>query len=114
MNCLKKSCAAVFVAAVLAILPLSARHQQGLVKVDLGDIRGDIAKSMNVNASLVPLSVEAPIDVAATACDMSVSDLKDQAKNGKAKCTAKKSTPALDTIVKKELKKEGPAAEPKQ
>lgn len=113
MKYLKKSCAAVFVAAVLAVLPVSSQEQEGLVNVDLGDIRADIAKNANVNASQVPLTVQVPIDVAAKACDMSVSDLKDQTKNGEAKCTAKKNTQSLNTIVKREVKKENPNAPPK-
>jgi len=114
MNCLKKSCAAVFVAAVLAILPVSAQQQQeGLVNVNLGEIRADIAKNVNLNASQLPLTVQVPIDVAATACDVSVNDLKDQAKSGAPKCIAKKDTHALDRIVQRELKKEGTVVPPK-
>jgi redox-regulated HSP33 family molecular chaperone len=119
MNYLKKSCAAVFVAAVWAVLAVSAhqeqgQQEQGMVSVDLHEIRADIAKNMNLNASQIPLTVEVSTDVAATACDMSVSDLKDQAKSGEPKCTAKKNSQALERIVKSELKKEGTVMPPKK
>jgi hypothetical protein len=117
MNYLKKSCAAGFVAAVLAILPVAAQQEEGLVNVELGEIRADIAKNMNLNASQIPLKVEVPIDVAATACDMKVSALKDeakQAKGGTPKCTAKKNTHALNQIVQRQVKKEGTTIPPKE
>jgi|GEM_PF-6897130 len=82
---------------------LAAAQQQGMVSVDLSAVRSDIAKNLNVKADQLPQSVQAPVGVAAQACDMDAKDLADQMKSGQAACKAKTTTQALNQIVLRQM-----------
>lgn len=79
-------------------------QQSGLVAVNLKNVNVEIAKDINVNASQIPVTVQAPIGVAANVCDVSVnalvSDLQD---NSEATCDANSTSQALNQIVQRQI-----------
>src|SRR5512146_1367561 len=81
----------------LAALPLAAQ-QSGLVNVDIKNVANNIAQNLSVNVSQIPVTVQAPIDVAAQVCGVDVNVLTQQAAQGNATCTAKQTSSALNTI----------------
>jgi hypothetical protein len=76
----------------------------GLVVVNLSDVNVDIAKNLNVNVSDIPVTVQAPISVAATVCDVAVNALASQRKEGGATCTATSTNDALTRIVDRSIR----------
>jgi hypothetical protein len=102
MQYVKKTCAALLFTAALTIIQATAQ-QQGLVNVDVSNIRTEIAKNINVDVSQVPVTVQVPVSVAATVCDVTAAVLSDQAKSGTASCTAKSDSSALNDLVQKQI-----------
>ena len=99
-----KSLAAVF--GLGAILATGAFAQQsGLVNVDVHNVANDIAKNINVDVSQVPVTVQAPIGVAATVCGVAANVLGQQRNAGNASCTASSTSTALDQLVQRQLKR---------
>ena len=43
-------------------------QQEGLVNVDLSNLRADIAKDINVNVSQIPVNAQVPVGIAANVC----------------------------------------------
>lgn len=82
-----------------------ARAQQsGLVNVNLGDVAVDIAEDINVNVSQIPVTVEAPIGVAANVCGISANALTaDLQDDDIASCDAATTSQALNQIVQQQL-----------
>jgi hypothetical protein len=91
---------------ILAATPTLAQVAipSGLVVVNLSNIKLDVAKNINVDVSQIPVTVQAPIDVAAIVCGVSVGVLSDQSKTGTPTCTAKTDTSAINTIVQNQIK----------
>lgn len=82
-----------------------AQQQDGLVNVNLTDVRVDIAKNINVDVSQVPVTVQAPIGVAANVCNVAANVLAQQRnQGGTASCDAKSTSQALDQIVQRQIK----------
>lgn len=103
-------------AAALAAATVSAPaigqvgNSQGLVNVAVQDVTllnnflndTQIAALNNLS---VPVTVQAPISVAANVCDLSVAALAAQRKAGDATCTAKSGSKALaDVVTRQKLK----------
>ena len=76
----------------------------GLVVVNLSDVNLEIAKDLNVNVSDIPVTVQVPIGLAATVCDVSANVLATQQKDGGATCTATSTSDALNRIVQRSPK----------
>jgi opacity protein-like surface antigen len=74
-----------------------------MVSVDLSKVAPSIATNIKVDASAVPLSVQAPVGVAANVCGVSASTLAQQ--TGGASCQATSTNAALDQVVQKQMKK---------
>lgn len=93
--------AAFFSIAVLVMTaPPSALGQRGgLVIVDIKPIAAEIARNAKVEASEIPLTVQAPTDVAAKACGISPDVLRAQGGKGGVSCTATTTSPALERLV---------------
>src|SRR3954462_6520947 len=68
--------AIVLLLPVLAIL--DSPQQVGVVKVNICDVRADIAKKINVDVTQIPARVQVPIDVASNVCDIAVNQLTSQ------------------------------------
>ena len=81
-------------------LPASA---QSLVNVDLrnANILSNIANHLSVNISNVPITVQAPISVAAVVCAVSVDVLSTTLRRGNTSCYAQSTSGALNKIVQK-------------
>lgn len=77
----------------------------GLVVVNLSDVNVDIARNLNVDVSQIPVTVNAPIGVAATVCNVAANVLASQRdQSGARTCTATSTSTALNEIVQRQLK----------
>jgi hypothetical protein len=76
-------------------------QQTGLVNVDLrnANFLSNIANHLNVSVSNVPITVQAPISVAATVCQVTVAVLANAINRRGASCYAQSSSAALNKIV---------------
>ncbi len=93
-------------AAVLGLAMLSggAFAQNGLISVDVSNVANNIAKNISVDVSQIPVTVQAPIGIAATVCGVAANVLGTQAPSGNAQCTATSTSTALDNLVQNQLK----------
>jgi hypothetical protein len=93
---------AAVAAASFALAPAFA--QSGLVNVQISNVANNIARNINVDVSQIPVTVQAPIGVAATVCGIAANVLGTQAPSGNPTCTANSTSTALDQIVLRQLK----------
>lgn len=109
MNILKDKWAVVLTCVLAATLASAAFGQVqagNLVNVNLSNttVKTDIAKNINVDVSQVPVTVQAPVDVAAAVCGVAVDALTSQVQQGNNTCTAKSTNTALNQIVQNQIK----------
>jgi hypothetical protein len=102
MKLVKKWWAVSLLTVFLAVAPALAQ-QSGLVNVSLTNVKTEIAKNINVDVSQIPVTIQAPIAVAANVCGVAVDVLTSQAQQGAAKCDAKTTNDALNQIVQTQL-----------
>jgi hypothetical protein len=74
---------------------------QGMVNVDVSGVRDQIAKSINVPAERIPVSVQVAPDVAADVCKVNP---KVFATQDGANCAAKSTSAALNAAVQQRVK----------
>jgi N-acetylglucosamine kinase-like BadF-type ATPase len=79
-------------------------NANNLVNVNVSNVANDIAKNLKVNVSQIPATVQVPVGVAATVCDVQASVLG-QGTSGPAQCTAKSTSAALNQAVQKQIGK---------
>ena len=79
-------------------------HQSGLVNVDVHNVANNIAKNINVDVSQIPVTVQAPIGIAATVCGIGANVLGQQRDSGTATCSASSTSSALDQLVLRQIK----------
>lgn len=93
--------AAFFSAAVFSMTTFAPglAQQTELVIVDIKAVAEDIARNVNVEASEIPLTVRAPLDVAAKVCGVAAELLRAQGARGGASCAATTTSPALERLV---------------
>jgi hypothetical protein len=74
-----------------------------IVNVDLrnANILSKIANNLDINISNVPVTVQAPISVAANVCDVDVAILSTAIDRGGASCYAQSTSSALNKIVQR-------------
>lgn len=92
--------------AACALVATSASAQLvggGLVVVNVSNVANNLARDLDVNVSNIPVTVEVPIGIAATVCDVSANVLAAQRKTGGATCTAENSSTALTQIVQRQM-----------
>ncbi|MEC4717896.1 hypothetical protein RY831_01920 [Noviherbaspirillum sp. CPCC 100848] len=77
-----------------------------LLIVDIKPVAAQVAKNLDVEATRVPLTVQAPIHVAASACAIPASVLGAQGGAGAVGCTATATSPALEQLVKIRLQQQ--------
>ena len=96
------------VSKLLLVLPFTfllvsqaSAQQVGLVNVDLRNARvlSNIANGLNVAVSNIPITVQAPISVAAAVCQVTVAVLSTAINKGGASCYAQSTSSALNKIV---------------
>lgn len=80
---------------------------QGLVAVDVSNVRADIAKNIDVSENQVPVTVQLPVGIAANVCGVDANILAKQKQGGNASCAATSTSQALNQAVQKQLKKAG-------
>jgi hypothetical protein len=107
MKNVRMSFAAIISAAVFSMGPTAFAQQSGLVNVDLSGVRVEIAKNINVDVSQIPVTVQAPIGVAANVCNVAANVLGEQAGAGGGSCTAQTTSTALNEIVQRQIKRTG-------
>jgi hypothetical protein len=76
---------------------LSAQNQDGLVNVNISD--NEILEELNLNA---PITVQAPIGVAANVCEVNANVLAEQERGAGAECDAANSSRALQQLVNRQ------------
>ncbi len=96
------------IASLLALAALAAgpalSQQSGLVNVSLNNVANNIAQNLSVDVSQIPVSVQAPIGVAATVCGIDANVLARQAQGGTANCAATTTSTALNQIVQRQIR----------
>jgi hypothetical protein len=92
-------------AALLTFGGSAFAQQSGLVNVEVSNVANDIARNLSVDVSQIPVTVQAPIGVAANVCGVAANVLGKQAAGGGGSCTATSTNTALNQIVQKQLKK---------
>ena len=107
MKNVKMTFAAIVSAAMFGMAPTAFAQQSGLVNVDISNVANNIAKNINVDVSQIPVTVQAPIDVAANVCNVAATVLGAQAGSGGGSCTAKTTSTALNEIVQRQIKGTG-------
>ena len=107
MKNVKMTVAAIISAAVFSMMPTAFAQQSGLVNVDIRNVANNIAKNINVDVSQIPVTVQAPIGVAATVCNVAANVLGEQAASGGGSCTAQTTSTALEQIVQRQIKGTG-------
>ena len=98
-------------AATLAIacLPAAfAQAQSGLVNVNVSNVANDIARNLSVDVSQIPVTVQAPIGVAANVCGVAANVLGQQAASGNASCAATTTSTAPNQVVQRQMMGAGP------
>ena len=88
----------------LAFASSGAFAQGSLISVDVSNVANNIAKNISVDVSQIPVTVQAPIGIAATVCGVAANVLGSQAPSGNANCTATSTSTALDMLVQNQLK----------
>ena len=111
MNVFRNLSLAALLVTVLALGPVAAAQvsvgdQEGLVNVDISNVRTEIAKDINVDVSQIPVTVQVPVAVAANVCGVDVSVLTSQLQQGNASCTAKSASSALNSVVQDQIKEQ--------
>jgi hypothetical protein len=78
----------------------------GLVTVNVSNVANNIAQGISVDAGKVPITVQVPIDVAANVCGVTAAVLTPPP-GGTARCTATRTSPALNDAVRTQMKPPG-------
>ena len=99
-----KAIACIALAGASCLAPAFAQ-QSGLVNVELKNVANNIARNLSVDVSQIPVTVQAPIGVAATVCGVAANVLGEQKGSGGATCTAQSTSTALDQIVQQQIKR---------
>ena len=82
----------------------AALAQAPAVNVDVSGVRNEIARNVNADPSQVPVSVQAPVEVAAKACGLEPKYFAEQHDTGGANCAAKASSAEIEQLVRAKLK----------
>ena len=94
--------------SLAAIAPAYA--QEPVIIVDIKAVVNQIGQNIDAEASLLPLTVQAPARVAAEVCGVPMNVLSAQGSSGGAVgCTATITSPDLDKIVRAKIRKESQA-----
>ncbi len=98
-----KRLASLLALAAFAAGPALAQ-QSGLVNVSLNNVANNIAQNLSVDVSQIPVSVQAPVGVAANVCGIDANVLAQQAQAGAANCAALTTSNALNQIVLRQIR----------
>ena len=89
------------IAVAMATAPAFAQQSgDGLVVVNISNVANNIARDLDVNVSEIPVTVQVPVSVAASVCNVSVNVLSGPSVGGVTpSCDAKSTNAALNEIV---------------
>jgi hypothetical protein len=91
-------------AIALCYAPIASAQQSGTISVDISSIATTVAKNINVDATKIPTTIQAPVGVAASVCGVAANVLTQQGGTGApGSCQAKSTNNALDQLIQKEL-----------
>lgn len=102
----RKTAAVAFAAALsLASAPALAQNvnANNLVTVNISNVANDIARNLSVDVSQIPVTVQAPIGVAANVCNVEANVLAEGGADGPAECDAETSSQALTQLVQRQI-----------
>jgi hypothetical protein len=102
MNRTKTLLATAAAAAMFAAPAAFAQQQEGLITVNISNVANDIARNLSISVEQVPVTVQAPIDVAANVCGVAVNVLGTQGGSA-AQCEANQTSEALNQIVQSQV-----------
>ena len=90
--------------ALVGGMAMSATAQQsGLVNVNTGSIAEGLAIDLDVDVSQIPITVQAPIGIAANVCNVAANVLAQAAQRGSAECDAQTTSTAFNRIVQRQI-----------
>ena len=108
MKNVRTAFAAIISAPVFSMAPTAFAQQSGVAHVDTHNVANNIAAHINVDASQIPVTVQAPIGVAASVCNVAANVLDAQGGSGGGRsCTAQTTSTALDQAVQRHIKSTG-------
>jgi len=89
------------IAVAMAVTPAFAQQSgDGLVTVNISNVANNIARDLDVNVSNIPVTVQVPVSVAASVCNVSVNVLSGPSVGGiTPSCNATSTNDALNDIV---------------
>jgi len=91
-------------AIALCYAPIASAQQSATISVDVSTVAPAIAKNLNVDATKIPTTIQAPIGVAANVCGVAANVLTQQGGTGApGTCQAKNTSTALDQLIQKEV-----------
>jgi hypothetical protein len=90
---------------VFLVAASSPSQQIPVIVVDIETVADQVAKNIRVDASKLPLTVQAPLEVAAEVCGMDKSVLRAQGQSGAVSCAATTTSRALERIVRSKIGK---------
>ena len=100
--------AAIISAPVFSMAPMAFAQPSGVVYIDIHNVANNIAEHINVDPSQIPVTVQAPIGVAASVCNVAANVLDAQGGSGGGRsCTAQTTSTALDQAVQQHIKSTG-------
>jgi hypothetical protein len=98
-----RRCIAISAFAAIGLSGAAFAQQEGLVNVDLSNLRADIAKDINVDVSQIPVNAQIPVGVAANVCGVDANVLARQDKGSTPSCQAKNKSQALNQQVQRQI-----------
>jgi hypothetical protein len=108
MKNVRTTFAAIMSAPVFSMAPTAFAQQSGVINVDTHNVANNIAEHIHVDASRIPVTVQAPIGVAASVCNVAANVLDAQGGSGGGRsCTAQTTSTALDQAVQRHIKSTG-------
>lgn len=78
-------------------------NANNIVNVNISNVANDIARNLSIDVSNIPVTVQAPIGVAATVCGVQANVLASDNKGGEASCEATSTSQALNQIVQRQV-----------
>jgi len=99
----RRRCIAIAAVSAIGLSGGAFADQEGLVNVDLSNLRADIAKRTYKDVSQIPANVKLPVGVAANVCGVAADMLARQDKSSTPSCQAKNKSQALNEQVQRQL-----------
>jgi hypothetical protein len=104
MNFAKSKFSAVLAGTTLSLVVVGSAWARPLVVVNTGNVGNLIAVDLDVDISQIPVTVQAPIGIAANVCGVAANVLVQQIQqDGTAECNAQTTSTAFNRIVQEAI-----------